>query len=129
MRESRTSGSARGARSNPRPYRDLSTRPYAAASRPRWVRRAFLDAEQPIDHGRCPNPSSRAHACGPFQESHGPRPDRPKLCQGHAPNAESDKHHRLLADCTPLQIYLEDLNHGLGDLPIGRLDGFAGASN
>src|SRR5262249_643230 len=49
--------------------------------------------------------------------------------QDHAPNAESDEHHRLLTRSTALQICLEDLNHGLSNLPIGHLDGFTAVSN
>src|SRR5215831_17575862 len=50
-------------------------------------------------------------------------------CQDHAANAQSDKHHRLLARSASLQICLEDLNHRLGNLPIGRLDGLTAVSN
>src|SRR5215510_1127452 len=47
---------------------------------------------------------------------------------GHAANAESDQHHRLIACGAPLQIRLEDFNHRLGYLAVSRFDLTADAS-
>src|SRR5262249_43576072 len=41
---------------------------------------------------------------------------------GHAANAESDQHHRLIACGASLQIRLEDFDHRLGYLAVSRFD-------
>jgi hypothetical protein len=49
--------------------------------------------------------------------------------QHHASNAEGDEDHRLIARGTPLQMCFEDLDHGLGNFAVGRLDAAGAARN
>ena len=50
-------------------------------------------------------------------------------CQNHAPDAEGGKDKSLLACPWSVGVSLEQPDHGLGNFPIGGLDGWATASD
>jgi hypothetical protein len=49
--------------------------------------------------------------------------------QNHAPDAEGGKDKSLLVCPWSVQVSLEQPDHGLGNFPIGALDGWAAASD
>jgi hypothetical protein len=49
--------------------------------------------------------------------------------QNHAPDAEGSKDKSLLVCPSSVQVSLEQMDHGLGNVPVGGLDGWATASD